>query len=133
MIAANELRIGNWVNYDSDDTPFCVIEIAISGISVKNSEEETWIEIDQFSPIPLSSEILEKCGFICENANEDDRYYHLRLSNEKYCDLSFITGDKNGFMEVCLFPYETYFRYQYLHQIQNLYFTLTNEELKINL
>ena len=138
MIAVNELRIGNWVAI-----PECAIRSKILGIcpekyridntDIDLDDCDVWFEPESIEPIPLTPEILEKCGFVCENANEDDRYYHLRLSNEKYCDLSFIIGDKNGFTEVCLFPYENVFRYQYLHQIQNIYFCLCGEELKINL
>ena len=134
MIKSSELRIGNYLQGDPLDIP--KIQIFHNGITKITGFGISAIEsgsITSLNPIPLTPEILEKCGFVCENANEDDRYYHLRLKNEKYCDLSLVIGDKNGICEVTLFPYEDYFRYQYLHQIQNLYFALTGEELIINL
>ena len=128
MIAANELRIGNWVNYDNGDTPFCVIEIAISGISVKNSEEETWIEIEQFSPILLTPKILEKCGFVklrnnwSENVPDTFKINLLSLNNGD--------GILNLILNAVNAPCP---KVQYLHQLQNIYFCLCEEELIINL
>ena len=118
MIAANELRIGNWVNYDNTETPFCVTETSETGIGVKNSEEETWIEIDQFYPIPLTSEILEKCGFVRNAlvAQHNDIIF--------YDDHFGIKG-----MLGVVKPNNI----NHLHQLQNLFYALTNEELKINL
>ena len=134
MLKANELRIGNYLQGDPLSIPrlqmFHNGITAITGFGISAIETGN---ITSLKPIPLTPEILLKCGFDCENANDDDCYYYLRLSKEKYCDLSLITGDKNGFMEVCLFPYEEVFRYKYLHQIQNAYFAITNEELKIYL
>ena len=63
MIQANDLRIGDLVNYHDDDIVFQVTEISKLGIGVKNDTEETWIEYDRFSPIKLTPELLEKCGF----------------------------------------------------------------------
>lgn len=123
---ANELRIGNYfiVNWSKEvRRADCldIRDIAESRIT------------DGVSGVTLTPEILEKCGFkksLIDDANPDEGvYYSLDLSNDKYCDLLFIEGDKNGFMEVCLFPYTDTFRYKYLHQLQNLYFALTGEEL----
>ena len=58
-------------------------------------------------------------------------YYSLDLGNHEYNDIAFITGDKNGFLEVYLFPYEDWHRYRYVHEIQNLYFSITKQELEI--
>ena len=128
MLQANELRLGNWVNYHNDDTPFRIIEIAISGLSVKNSEEETWIELDQFSPIPLTPEILEKCGFIklrnnwSENVPDTFKINLLNLNNGDDI-LNLILNAVNA-------PCP---KVKYLHQLQNIYFCLCEEELKIEL
>lgn len=57
-------------------------------------------------------------------------YYSLRLSDDKYCDLSILSGDKNGYVEACLFPYEESFRVKYVHQLQNLFHAITGKELR---
>ena len=119
MLKANELRIGNWVSYDEDDTPFEVIEIYIHGLSVKNSEEETWIEIDKFSAIPLSQEILKMYGY-----SEED------FSNGK---ITIIGQDLNNVIGYVIKSLNSNICIKSLHQLQNIFFALTNEELKINL
>lgn len=119
MIHVNELRVGNLVNYDGKIT-------AITGHSI-------W-SFDIFSvhiqPIPLTPEILEKCGFHNEDKGLGEDYWKLkrRLCKEgwsekftlylPYFNLSTYTGN------VYLKP---------LHQLQNLYFALTGQELEINL
>lgn len=89
----------------------------------------------EIAPIRLTPEILSSCGFeenlLDENNESEGVYYSLRLSEDKYCDLCLISGDKNGILEVCLFPYTDQFRYQYLHEIQNIVKDLTKKELEI--
>lgn len=121
MIAANQLRIGNWVKYHDDDTLFKVVEIDTLGMRVENDEQNTWIEYDCFSPIPLTPEILEKCGFAYWELDIDctdpsDAYWVHRKFKFGIDNLSW-TVQKIGV------------RVKYLHQLQNLYFALTGEEL----
>ena len=107
MIAANELRIGNWVMIDGIKT------------TIDSVQED--IECD---PIPLTAEILEKSG--------------LRISMETlmigdYAELC--TARDNGFyylmFEGCVNNKDAPIKY--VHQLQNLYFALTNQELNIQL
>lgn len=89
MIAANELRIGNWViDKDGDFS------------QIDNGE---YIDMDYkyFEPILLTPEILEKCKMT-------KRYqYFIKL---------FTKEGFNG-------------KIKYLHQLQNLFFSLTGDEL----
>ena len=116
MIKANDLRIGNIVNYHETDTLFSITEISQKGIGVKNDEEETWIELDQFSPIPLTPEILDKVGF--EKKEDDLGHPFHTLSKEK--------GSIGGYSNR-----DSYC--EYLHQLQNNYYWSIGEELQINL
>lgn len=125
MILAQELRIGNAVNFMEDGTTFIVTEISANGIAVKNDSEETWIELDQFSGIPLSPEILEKSGF------SNVRDVHWCVPNR----------EPSKSFEVCLWSDHVSYtmsnthdrELKYVHELQNLYFALTGEELKIEL
>jgi len=111
-----DLRIGNWIlgtnsERKSELKPFQVYAETFSDI------ESTY---GIFEPIPLSEDILLKCGF--EKHKHDIRYY-------QYGSLKLKVNEK-GFK----FQYgESISYYHYLHQIQNLYFILNNSELKINL
>lgn len=126
MINANELRLGNWV---SNGEKYFTVDISSlydigAGITDKIIE-----------PIPLTEDLLGKCGFVKELLDADNPkegyWYYKDLSNDKYCDLSLCSGDKNGICEVTLFPYNESFRFQYLHQIQNVWHALTGQELTI--
>lgn len=137
MIQPNELRIGNWIKrgnhiaawHEGDfDKPFKIEYI---------SNSEDYMALLKLSePIPITPELLQKCGFkesLIDADPIDGYYYSLEVNNEKHCDLTFSSRDENGFLEVVLFPYDNWFRFRYLHQLQNLYFALTETELLINL
>ena len=134
MIKANELRIGNLVgknNYGISDNPVSVshIEVENIGIGGVNSEYSYGhfspkYVLEELSPIPLAEEWLLKFGFAkgykytsLETAEFDLDYDCLK--NELY--ISF--GDS---------PFHTELPHiKHVHQLQNLYFALTGEELTI--
>jgi hypothetical protein len=82
--------------------------------------------ITEFKPIELTPEILEKCGFI----KQENGWYKFNIL-EDYINLYFERLTKTELSISGLgikMPH-----IQYLHQLQNLYFALTGEELEINL
>ena len=106
MIQSNELRIGNWV-YDVGNTPVQVIRITKDKLALE-------------TPIPLSAEILEKAGFV----SDIDHWY-----NSPGHEIRILFHDKG--VTVCT---QSVVRpVNYLHQLQNLYFALTGEELPVEL
>lgn len=122
MIQA-ELRIGNWVE-KKQNLPVeygKVTQVYMDGFTVDYHYPGGW-----YSPIPLSPEILEKCGFVQDS---DDEATWMVLRTTKF---DFIEGDRNGFCEVYM-DFDDGLRVQYLHQLQNLYFALTGQELNIKL
>jgi len=136
VIKANELRIGNWVNYDEDGTNFIVTEISETGIAVVNDEELTWIELDQFSGIPLTSGwLVLKFGFkdLNEFINTPNTF---RKGDFEIIKCFWDEGQPTFHLSKTPNGDLTYYRHgkvpiiQYVHQLQNLYFALTGEELK---
>ena len=126
MIQANELRIKNYLNPK------------VKGIILKDEihivEPTTLMMIQgvidnkgiEFEPIPLTEEILLKCGF------EFDIFYQ-KLTNGTMC---IYWCDKICLLSWCKSHRDDILRHEYpkyLHQLQNLYFALTNEELQIEL
>ena len=110
---ASELRIGNLINVER-------FGINVPVIIERGSEIDN-CEIDKYKPIPLTEEWLLNFGF---DNKEGTRYYHNNF-NRLYCDVSNrimkYFGNANGLLK------ET----EYVHQIQNLYFALTGEELTL--
>jgi hypothetical protein len=76
-------------------------------------------------PIPLTPEILEKCGFVIIEQGR------LCVWFEDF-ELCQLNSDKN---KLGLYWCEHYtgVSIEYLHQLQNIYFALTGEELNIKL
>jgi len=133
MIQANELRIGNYVrqyDYDfyEDDkfkaNTFNDVQVGLYTIDLIHKKDEfTFIE-----PIPLTGEILLKCGF--------DGNINLGFGNDAI-ELNYITTDNHFQFEYGLPGTNKVIwlltQVKYLHQLQNLYFALTNQELQVNL
>lgn len=87
---------------------------------------------NSYLPVELTEQWLIDFGFNKEVLSDESAYYYtLNLKNEKYCDLSIFSGYKNGFVEAALFPYEDFFRYKYVHELQNLYHAITGQELEL--
>jgi len=122
MTNANELRIGNWVKLnDQEDGKLVKFKYFSENLRVAFFYKEVMGEFTaNIAGIELSPEILEKCGF--------------KKSLNGYC-YGMITNDgKNRFS---IFPDGTFklgtqdlsVNIHHLHQLQNLYFALTCEEL----
>ena len=110
---ANELRIGNWVrwNYEeSSEGNVYPVEYGYELDDIKNNPNIV-------KPIPLTEEWLERFGWV----KSKDRSHFWHDSN-----LSLWFNDNGLFIESV--GGKLYIKH--LHQLQNLYFALTYEELQ---
>ena len=110
---ARELRIGNWVfvkEVDLDNGNDIFVPIKIKGNDIRFIEIRNDGGTAHF-PIPITTEILLKCGLLKNN---------IGIWNN---------GDSIYFS----YGFEKDVKLEYLHQLQNLYFALTGEELEVNL
>jgi hypothetical protein len=124
---SNELRIGNWIDcgtYVNKGHWSKFERIKITSGSQLNVT-------DNLKPISITPEILEKAGF-----------KKLQLMYEKVLEKGMNGNDKLAIdLEgICLLIGYSYdeavtvqSKIKYLHQLQNLYFALTGEELAIEL
>jgi hypothetical protein len=126
MIKAQDLRIGNLIKYAESDDIFLVYEISPSGFWVRNKKENTWIEDWQFEGIPITEEWLLKLGFLriqerygCHFENKKCWVYLLQDCFE----IEWITQDER--FNFCRSWY-------YVHNLQNIHYSLTGEELCLN-
>lgn len=134
MIKANELRIGNYVIIKNYNSKYWNKIGRIEGFT-RNAEYVS-LDINQNSafylkdiqPIPLTEEILIKCGF--EKSNDLDEFYHLDLLNE-WTRIYF--NPKYKVCTLSINQHDSRISIQYLHELQNLVFSLTQKELIIQL
>ena len=123
MIPVNELRIGNWVLVDGE--PNIIRGGVIAGI-------ESGYFKQSLDPIPLTPEVLEKCDIkqiskIAELLNivTTQPKIEFTKSEEKY------TVNANLYWRLEF--QKTKIKILFFHQLQNLYFALTGEELDARL
>jgi len=123
----NELRIGNLVRYANDGSNCIVTLVGELGLSVEvvKTKEITWIEFEEFEPILLTPEILEKAGFAYNDLDGDSGFWQIKHPNAAGL-IQILEGEEG-------FTYSFQSTIKHLHQLQNLYFALTGEELDITL
>lgn len=138
MIKLNELRIGNLVYFGVLIVPIKSIHIESfleneTSVYVKLNDKLSHycLDIKDVSPIPLTEEILLKCGFEYDTINASG--YLIKPLNTKcidgYSDYLYIEKNQEAVKIRSVKDIEV----KYLHQLQNLYFALTNEELEVKL
>lgn len=111
-IKARELRIGNCINNTSGQ-PFQVYATCL--VTLAQYEADKKIDLG-YNPIPLTEEWLLKFGF--EKFTTKDVYPTFANNIFNWNNgILYLIG--YGFMNHC----------KYVHQLQNLYFALTGEEL----
>ena len=134
---ANELRIGIYVRAL---TPYMDSKIRNNIVKI----DEDFMEVimsarnyDDIEPIPLTPELLEKCGFKVGSKYSNGSYYKKELVPHGYFLLFYSYTTKDFIYETIDsndYGYNTpRVTIMYVHQLQNLYFSLTNEELIINI
>jgi hypothetical protein len=131
----SDLRIGNYVYYEhtthivdgiyenkvyswwvKDREPVIEYEMKdVGGAMVKNPYRDA---VNQYEPIPLTEEWLIKLGF------------EKNITTDLYPTFSYdIVNVNDGIVYVLNYGFVNHIKY--VHQLQNLYFTLTREELKL--
>jgi len=112
---AKELRIGNYCNVNDKIwkiNPFDIVQL------------DAFKHDKSYIAIPLTEEWLLRFGFV----KTPTKYYIGELNDLCNRDLDLVlTTNKN------IISYQDYLHpIHYVHQLQNLYFVLTGEELKYN-
>ena len=140
MINPQELRIGNYFSQTIYAKGIRMPSGAVGKIQTLRFESVEWVHYNQIpaqvetwpitlysemEPIPLTPEWLERFGFYCPFVGgvyeSITRSMDMRFRIHKVSGDLFIIGN-----------YESSARpIQYVHQLQNLYFALTGEELTV--
>ena len=136
----SELRIGNWVinkTYPGDENPVQIDTLhdffdQYPVVRINGDHP------DHISPIPLTDEWLLKFGFFLKEEIYNEHFFKGALFQDRNSDEFVIHhGDEYHYIRdisSSAFDGSTEYRttkIQYVHQLQNLYFALTGEELEI--
>lgn len=129
---AKELRIGNWVQVPDGRFE----QIGAMPMGRNHSEREIEVGSSEYSlshllPIPLTPDILEKAGF-------QDGYRRAGLIEMRVREfLTVMQGVFKGEFELIFvhspIPFALPLRFKWVHELQNLYYSLIAEELTIEL
>jgi len=135
MIQANELRIGNWLmRKQRSEHP---LQNGTMHYQIKKWEDFQCLELpSSYSVgIPLTSDWLVKMGLKLERplSYPDDQH---GLYGNDYITIVECFHEPESFMYATRTDDDGEFKsgiaIKYVHQLQNLYYALTNEELTLN-
>lgn len=129
-LRAKELRIGNYVIFNTNDKPFPITAAGLLELSQIEGKPNPYF----YEPIPLTTEWLRKFGFVFEDigtnpTEEEKRYRYAEIGFGSKCfGIVFDT-------EKCTFTLQNVVgelvEYQYVHHLQNVYYWNTFRELVI--
>lgn len=140
MIAVQDLRIGNWV-YDGERTKFPMQVVAIGTdyvyLDFEGNEGDLWeSKPEDLIGIPLTPDLLERIGAEKRFAN------NMLLSSYTSTTeiVVWVSFEDNGEIRATvryhtpqLVNMATSYSVHYLHELHNLFWNITKQELKINL
>ena len=116
MIQANELRIGNWLEFNLHGSKW------IGQIDHADFEFIFDNDLRCADPIPLTEDWLLKLGFEkVYKSNIHSRYYLDGLSYYFFYDTKRQYADCSGLLIEC----------EFVHDLQNLFFALRKQELEM--
>jgi hypothetical protein len=129
MIEMAELRIGNFVNYMESE---CICAIS----AIKSSKEVSLIPVEGCKVLPapetntrniggivLNNEWLKRFGFITQGSSWEEVHYLSPM---------FLLKENSGYFMRQSSGYIGRTPIQFVHELQNFYYCLTKQELKID-
>lgn len=132
-ILISELRIENWVNLIVLDQKIQIESISrnvgMLGLFTWMHEDTEYEDsLSAIDPIPLTPGILTACGF--DKSHSSEYWTHYKTKNSWHISEWVAEKPVAGFEEKGCFYYgDEYTTIKYLHQLQNLYFALTQKEI----
>jgi hypothetical protein len=110
-----ELRINNWVQFKHTETP---VRVDLGDFVMAREYKDE--RLDDYEPIPLTEEWLEKFGF-------DEIEMSIPVAYKTKSGFRIKEDQRGYWMQ---YKYGTVI-IKHVHQLQNLYFALTGEELTL--
>lgn len=122
-ITTADLRVGNILNYDTAEGETVTTVVDWQDIKWVSEDPEGFNLVH--SIVPLTDEWLNRFGF----EKQKNNWWKLLICNE----WSFLYWERLAGTELSVNKHSIMLPHiQYVHQLQNLFFCLFGEELKIN-
>lgn len=130
MIKANEIRVGNFINEKvlgnvkilEIHTKVVIVEAINLTVNKEKIAQQYTLSLNHIEPIEVTDyDILLKFGF---ETKIDDMY--LIFGN-----LFFVKFNDDEYVHLNDVKCNTIYSYKYLHELQNVYFSLTGQELSV--
>lgn len=115
---ASELRIGNWVDLYHEEYEYESFQFDFN---------MGW-NMDYINPIQLTEEWLLKFGFYAKHHHDNFSFNGFEISSSQR---RIDTNERSVFYLMLTEDSKFNIRIEHVHQLQNLYFALTGEELII--
>lgn len=121
MVQKAELRIGNLIKANASFTGYLFVT-EITNDAVQTDKGGT-LEFYQIQPVVLTPEILINAGFIFGRKFCAEDFYDVKRKKDVFGDEAWEFKRNNESLTDVL----------YFHQLQNLYYALSGEELSITI
>ena len=134
-LLAQELRIGNYVNCPNKNIPwFCITEFEylnaydckVGMQFIPKTHPYTWL-LKDLSPIPLTNEWYLRLGFENDQINGWKINITKNAINPRFIFID--SEDRLNVVDSDGYGIVIAYHVKYVHRLQNLYYTLTEEEL----
>ncbi len=130
MLHATELRVGNFLLFDGIPCQITAIECNLDSISFDQNEDGkctfTGLSTGRIMELRITDDVLERAGFK-QVRQISDCVWKWTIETTKF--MLYYNGEYAGL--ITSLPRSI--PIHYLHQLQNLYFSLVGEELHINI
>jgi hypothetical protein len=145
MVAVN-YRIGNYIQYNNENKSVgritALISDFVAGLDYCQIDhvinKKHWLI--NVNPIPITEEWLKKFDFKKQNSIKHCLLYSIKTKKQQYFSVSEMLDGYEDPNELTLKEIKKYWSFdgnkydvkiKYVHQLQNLYFALTCEELQL--
>ena len=122
---ANELRIGNLLEHDG-------MVVVADGVSILDIWSATG---NDYEPTPLTTDWLKRLGFDQESSGSSKdgwwQSYGIEETTDKF-GLQYILDIEKFEFYYDVGSFQQELEIKHVHQLQNLYFAITGEELTLN-
>lgn len=129
----NELRYENWVKYNNEYWQINAVDGSSDEVDLYNYDHASDVDIDEIEPIPIDRIMLAKLGFtkVPKSHRSDYDWIYEYKKAKSIIELS-IGGYKKE-LHLFLWSGDCLKHIKNVHELQNLYFALTGEEMDIQL